>query len=70
MNKILLVGTVLLFFGLFSIFLGNRLTYMDEDGFVRDSFFLPLGALSLFIGIFAILFFCIKKIILIIFSKL
>ena len=70
MKKILLVGTVLLFLGLFFIFLGNSLTFMDEDGWVHDSFFLPLGTLIFFIGIFAIIFSCIKKVILVIFSKL
>ena len=71
MNKILLVGTVLLFLGLFFILLGEiSPSYVDKDGFLHDSSFLPLGALSFFIGIIAILFFCIKKIILVIFSKL
>ena len=42
---------VLLIFGVVSLAIENHFyQYIDENGYLKESFFLPLGAISLFLG--------------------
>jgi len=50
-SKIFLTSLFLLVLGFASLFLENTFyQYLDEDGVLHESFFLPLGCLSLIAG--------------------
>lgn len=55
-NKLLLISTVLLVIGVISLILENTFyQYVDENGLVYESLFLPLGTFSVVLGGFGIL---------------
>lgn len=69
-SKTILAGITLLLLGSFFIILENIFyNCVDENGVVQESLFLPLGALSLCLGIITILFFCIKRLFFEVFPK-
>ena len=50
-SKIFLASLFLLVLGVTFLFLENTFyQYLDEDGVLHESFFLPLGCLSLIVG--------------------
>ena len=62
-NKIFITSISLIILGIISLFIENTFyQYLDEEGFLHESLFLPLGIFSLIIGIiFFILYCCIKS---------
>ena len=62
-SKIFLASLFLLVLGVTFLFLENTFyQYLDEDGVLHESFFLPLGCLSLIAGGFGLLITGIKLI--------
>ena len=61
-NKSLFLGLFFLLVGATFLFLENTFyQYIDKDGFLHESLFQPLGALSLFLGVLLILYFAAKN---------
>jgi len=61
-HKILFSGLFFLLAGVFFLFLENTFyQYVDKDGFLHESFFLPLSAFSLIIGSLLLFILIIKK---------
>jgi hypothetical protein len=59
--KVLFSGLFFLFAGIVFLFLENTFyQYIDEEGFLHESLFLPLGTFFLIIGSLLISFFIIK----------
>ena len=62
-HKILFSGLFFLLAGVSFLFLENTFyQYVDEDGFLHESFFLPLSVFSLIIGSLLLFIFIIKKV--------
>ena len=62
-SKIFLASLFLLVLGVTFLFLENTFyQYLDEDGVLHESFFLPLGCLSLISGVLGLLVTGIKLI--------
>jgi hypothetical protein len=60
----LFTGLFLLLIGAIFILLENTFyQYLDEDGFLHESLFMPLGALALISGIILLIYFAAKEII-------
>ncbi|MCK5892889.1 MAG: DUF3955 domain-containing protein [Endozoicomonadaceae bacterium] len=61
-KAMIITSILLLFLGAVFIFLENVFyQYIDENGVLRESFFMPLGFLSIFIGLFFLLIIAIIK---------
>ena len=68
--KSLLLGLFFLFTGVAFLFLENIIyQYLDENGYLHESLFLPLGVLALFLGALLIFYF-VAKIFLVLVRKL
>ena len=63
-NTMIVTSILLLALGAVSIFLENIFyQYIDENGILHESLFMPLGFLSIFLGLFFLLVIFIKKLI-------
>lgn len=61
-DKMLLTGILSLITGISFIFFENLLyQYVDENGMLNESLFMPLGALSILFGVLMLLIFMAKK---------
>jgi hypothetical protein len=61
-NKFFIISLTLLGLGVISIIAENTFyQYLDSEGVLHESFFLPLGAISIALGILFLLFFIIQK---------
>jgi hypothetical protein len=61
-NKFFIISLALFGLGVISIIAENTFyQYLDSDGVLHESFFLPLGAVSITLGILFLLFFIIQK---------
>ena len=61
--KVLYAGVFLIAVGALFLFLENTLyQYLDEDGFLHESLFMPLGAFSIILGLVCFLIFIIIKV--------
>ena len=68
--KSLLLGLFFLFTGVAFLFLENIFyQYLDENGYLHESLFLPLGVLALFLGAL-LLFYFVAKILIVLVRKL
>lgn len=62
-SKLLFTGLFFLLLGVTFIFLENMYyQYLDEDGFLHESMFLPLGVFALIFGVLLLFIFMVKKI--------
>jgi len=62
-DKTLLTGILLLIIGISFVFFENVFyQYIDENGMLHESLFMPLGALSILLGVLILLIFIAKKI--------
>ena len=62
-NTMIITSLLLLFLGIAFILLENIFyQYIDEDGILHESFFMPLGFLSIFLGLTFLLVIAIRKI--------
>lgn len=62
-NKILITSLTFLVLGMVFITAENIFyQYLDSDGFLYESIFMPLGAISIALGILFLLIFIIQKI--------
>ncbi len=61
-NKTLVMGLILLVIGVTFIFFENTFyQYLDGDGVLHESLFMPLGVLSIFLGVLVLLILIVKK---------
>lgn len=61
-DKIFIISLILFGLGVISIIAENTFyQYLDSDGVLHESLFLPLGAISIALGILFLLFFIIQK---------
>jgi hypothetical protein len=69
-NKIIITSLILLGIGILSLIAENTFyQYVDNDGFLHESLFLPLGVISLFLGMLCLIFFIIQRILRGVFKK-
>ncbi len=55
-SKITILGTLAIIFGMICLYLENTYyQYVDEEGFLHESFFLPLGVFLIFVGVMTLL---------------
>ena len=63
-NTMLITSLLLLLVGIAFLLLENTFyQYIDEDGILRESFFMPLGFLSIILGFTLLLVMTIRKLI-------
>lgn len=61
-NKFFIISLILFGLGMILIIAENTFyQYLDSDGVLHESLFLPLGAISITLGILFLLFFIIQK---------
>lgn len=61
-NKMIVTSLLLLFLGAAFLLLENVFyQYIDEDGLLHESFFMPLGFLSIFLGLSFLLVIAIRR---------
>lgn len=61
-NTMIITSLLLLFLGIAFILLENIFyQYIDEDGILHESFFMPFGFLSIFLGLTFLLVIAIRK---------
>lgn len=61
-NKFFIISLALFGLGVILIIAENTFyQYLDSDGVLHESFFLPLGTVSIALGILFLLFFIIQK---------
>ena len=61
--KMLVVGIFFLLVGSLFLFLENTFyQYLDEEGFLHESLFLPLGSFAIIIGLMIVFIYILKKI--------
>lgn len=69
-NKIKLISVLLIIFGIICLVLeGIFYGDMDALGVLQESFFLPLGMLTLLLGIFIAFFLVFKRLLTLLFTK-
>ena len=62
-NKTLLASLLLLGLGILSLIAESTFyQFLDNDGYLHESMFLPLGMISITVGLLFLLFFLIQKI--------
>ncbi|HBY84276.1 MAG TPA: hypothetical protein DEO86_00210 [Colwellia sp.] len=62
-NKIFILSLLLLSLGIVFIVAENSFyQYVDDKGVLHESLFMPLGMISIFMGILALFFYLIQKI--------
>jgi hypothetical protein len=62
-NKIFILSLLLLSLGIVFIVAENSFyQYVDDKGVLHESMFMPLGMISIFMGILALFFYLIQKI--------
>ena len=60
-TKLFLVGLLFLFLGILSLIMENIFYgYVDQDGILQESFFLPLGGFSFSLGLVVMVFSTIR----------
>lgn len=69
-NKLKLASIVLITIGVICLLLeGTFYGHVDESGIMHESFFLPLGMLTLLLGIFIAFFLIFKRLLTLLFAK-
>jgi hypothetical protein len=64
MTRSLFAGLAFLIIGISCLFIENIFyQYLDEDGVLHESFFMPLGALFLALGVLMLCYLVVKKLI-------
>ena len=62
MNRSLVIGLSLLFVGFAFLLMENTFyQYLDEEGVLHESFFMPLGVLGLTLGIIFLVYYGVVK---------
>ena len=70
LNRIFATGFCMVILGSLSLLFEHTFyQYLDENGVLHESFFLPLGTFSILLGIVIISFFCVYKLILHIYKR-
>ncbi len=61
-SKFLIYSLVIFFIGFIFLILENSFyQFIDENGILHESYFMPLGFLFLFVGILGIIFYILKS---------
>ena len=69
-HRLLILGVCLVTIGMVALYLENRFyRYMDEDGFIVESFFLPVGILAFSAGLMVLLFVFMRMLWKLVFSQ-
>lgn len=70
MTRVLFAGLAFLTIGISCLFIENIFyQYLDDDGVLQESFFMPLGALFLAFGVLMFCYLVVKKLITLIKSR-
>lgn len=69
-NKLMTASIISIILGIVCLFLeGTLYGGVDDNGVLQESFFLPLGMLSLLLGIFIAFFLIFRRLLFLLFAK-